>query len=459
MPENNERNSKRTRHSLSRRDFLKMLGSAGVAIPIVVACSPAPAAQPTAAPAQPTAAAAPKPTGAAAPAAAPSAAAATGGGEIAIGAVVPLTGGGSLYGPNMLKAFDLTIQDINKAGGPLGRQLKLYSVDDQTKPDAGVAGAQKLMDLNNAICILGTWSSAVTLAIIPITVQKGIIEMNTSGAPQITAPSNNGLVFRTQAVDKSYGLVMARYCKQNNINKIGMFAANNPFALAMRDSFYDELKVLGMQPVTTEVVVNPGASSYAGELGKVMGTNPDAIIMAAYAPEASVALKEWYATGKQMKFLGPGFGFNDDLIKNIGVDAAEGLIAVDAVPAIGKPGYKAFADTFKAATNADLADNYWAAQCHDQINLVALAVEKAKSTKGADLVQAIRDVSRPPGDEVYDFASGVQLIRQGKDINYQGASGNVDFNDEGNIAADMAVWVIEKGKLKQVDSYPAEKLS
>ena len=63
---------------------------------------------------------------------------AAGGEPIPVGALVPLTGGGSPYGPNMLKALQLTIEDINGAGGPLGRNIVLYANDSQTSPDAGV---------------------------------------------------------------------------------------------------------------------------------------------------------------------------------------------------------------------------------------------------------------------------------------------------------------------------------
>src|SRR5512133_3927979 len=91
MPDNDRTNDEareNPKHALSRRDFLRILGSAGGVIPILSACGPAPAAQSTASPAQPTAAAAAKPAAAATSA---PAAAAAGGGEIAIGAVVPLT--------------------------------------------------------------------------------------------------------------------------------------------------------------------------------------------------------------------------------------------------------------------------------------------------------------------------------------------------------------------------------
>lgn len=379
--------------------------------------------------------------------------------EIPIGILVPLTGGGAPYGTNMLKSAQITADLVNKAGPPLGHRLKLYTVDDQTAPDAAVTAAQKLMSLNHVVAILGTWSSAVTLAVLPLTTQAGIVEMNTSGAPDVTSPKYRKLVFRTQPTDRPYGVSIARYAKSKGYAKVSVLALNNPFALAVRDSFNDEWSRLHM-PASTIVVYNPGASSYAGEVQKALADKPDLLVVAGYTPDASIIVKEWYASDVKTHLIGPGFAFNDTLVKNVGAAAANGLLAVDGVPPVGTPGFKAFASAYHTATGADLADplSFWPAQVHDQVNILSLAIEAAKSTKGDDVAAKVRDIADPPGTEVYDYASGVKLLRQGKKINYQGASGPCDFDESHNIVTDFAVWEISGSKRTQVATYTAKEL-
>ncbi|HEY9460322.1 MAG TPA: ABC transporter substrate-binding protein, partial [Paralcaligenes sp.] len=90
--------------------------------------------------------------------------------EMPIGVVTPLTGGGAQFGPDMAKAMQLAADEVNKVGPPMGRKFRLYVEDGETNPDAGVRAAQKLIGVNRVKAILGTWSSAVTLAVAPLTI-------------------------------------------------------------------------------------------------------------------------------------------------------------------------------------------------------------------------------------------------------------------------------------------------
>ena len=384
---------------------------------------------------------------------------AAGGPDIPVGVMVPLTGGGAPYGPKMLKAIEITVDAINKAGGPMGRRLKIFSEDSQTSPDAAVAVAQKLISLNHVESIIGTWSSAVTLAVLPITTQAGVLEMNTSGAGDVTAPKYRRLTFRTQPTDRPYALVMARFAKKQGYRKVAILALNNPYALTMRDAFTAEWHRLGMPNVDNIVVYNPKAASYAGEVQKALQGTPDLLIVIGYTPDASIITKEWYAADVKTHVMGPGFAFNDALVKNVGAGVVNGFFAVDGIPPVTQPGYKAFADVFQAATNSSLADNFWPAQAHDQANLLALAIEAAKSTNAAEVAAKMRDIACPPGVEVYDFATGAKLLREGKKINYQGASGPCDFDDHHDIVSNFAVWRLNGTAREQLALFPARDLT
>jgi len=86
---------------------------------------------------------------------------------IKLATLTPLTGAGGPYGPVMAKAAASVVEEVNKAGGVLGRRIVLVSEDDQTNPEAAVRAARKLIDVTKVPVIMGTWASAVTTAVAP----------------------------------------------------------------------------------------------------------------------------------------------------------------------------------------------------------------------------------------------------------------------------------------------------
>ncbi|MEP7207705.1 MAG: ABC transporter substrate-binding protein, partial [Casimicrobiaceae bacterium] len=130
-------------------------------------------------------------------------------GTLRIGSLCPVSGGGSSYGSGMQKAIEIALAEVNAAGGAAGRKLELFSEDSQTKPEAAVLAAKKLIEVNKVQAILGTWSSGVSLAVMPLTDAAGIIEMNTSGAPAISTLDTKDLVWRFQATNDQIGAAFA----------------------------------------------------------------------------------------------------------------------------------------------------------------------------------------------------------------------------------------------------------
>src|SRR3954464_10711808 len=120
------------------------------------------------------------------------------GAPIRIGTLTPLTGAGGPYGPVMVKAVKAVVDQVNAAGGVLGRKIELVSEDDQTNPEAGVRAARKLIDVDKVSAILGTWASAVTMAVAPLCWESKTFLCTVSGADSITQLPHQGYLIRTQ---------------------------------------------------------------------------------------------------------------------------------------------------------------------------------------------------------------------------------------------------------------------
>ncbi len=112
--------------------------------------------------------------------------------------LTPLTGAGSFDGPRMLKAMQAVANDINGAGGVLGRKIELVVEDDETNPEAAVRAAHKLVDVDKVPVIMGTWASAVTTAVAPVCWESKTFLTTVSGADSITHLPHQGYLIRTQ---------------------------------------------------------------------------------------------------------------------------------------------------------------------------------------------------------------------------------------------------------------------
>src|SRR5450759_1809198 len=120
------------------------------------------------------------------------------GAPLQLGVLTPLTGAGGFDGPRMLKAMQAVIDEVNAAGGLLGRKVELVVEDDQTNPESAVRAARKLIDVTKVPAIMGTWASAVTTAVAPVCWESRTFLTTVSGADSITKLPHQGYLIRTQ---------------------------------------------------------------------------------------------------------------------------------------------------------------------------------------------------------------------------------------------------------------------
>jgi len=368
-----------------------------------------------------------------------------------IGALTPITGAGSPYGPGMQQAIRIAVDEVNAAGGVAGRKIELITEDSQTKPDAAVLAAKKLIEVNKVQAILGTWSSGVTLAVMPLTDAAGIIEMNVSGAPAISTLDTKDLVWRFQATNDRFGAAFAEICVKRGFKRPATMAFNNASGLGNVNGFKKAWEARGNK-VVAEVVYEPNRPSYRSELQKILDAKPDVIVTGSYLPDTTIILREWFQAGAENKWILPGWAAGPDLIKALGNEVCEGLISVETVSNEGSDAFKAFDAAYTKVNGKAAATNIYAAMAYDMVISLALAAEAAGAKADITTINGkIREVSNPAGDAVYSFAAGKAALAAKKKINYEGASSKLDFDKFGDTTPDFGVSVIEKGELVRRD--------
>ncbi|MER9390220.1 ABC transporter substrate-binding protein [Mesorhizobium sp. M0435] len=364
-----------------------------------------------------------------------------------IAALNPITGAGAPYGTGMQKMILAAVDEVNAAGGAGGRMIEVVADDYQSQPQEAVLVAKKLIEIDKVNALVGMWSSGAVLATIPLANDANILLMCTSGAPEITSPSINskGLVYRFNTTGDGFGKAFAEACGRQGFKRPATMAFNNASALGIVEGFRKAWEEKGGE-VVEAVVYEPKQPSYRSELQRVLAADPDVIVAGSYLPDTTIILREWFQTGETQKWFLPGHAAGPDLFNAIGPDASEGLFVVNSISAETSTAYQRFDAAYRKAINQPGTTNIYAAMAWDMVIVLALAMEAAGPNADVAQINAkIREIATPPGKQVSSFAEGKEVLKTGE-VNYEGASSSVDFNEQADLLPDFDVSVVSNGE-------------
>ena len=349
-------------------------------------------------------------------------------GPIKIATLTPLTGAGGPYGPVMVKAVKAVVDEVNAAGGVLGRKIELISEDDQTNPEAGVRAARKLIDVDKVSAILGTWASSVTTAVAPLCWESKTFLATVSGADSITALPHQGYLIRTQPNTTLQGRKFGEFALEQGAKKVVFLTPQTPFA----DSQFTNIKA-AMEKAggsATRIIYDDKKPSYRSEVDQALADKPDALIFGGYTPDTTVLLKDVFKADYKGKKIAFAYSVNQKLVEGLPAEVAEGIYTIAPSPAEGSNAYKRLVKLI----GVDGPDPY-TTQIYDHINLVLMAIAAGGDASGTAIKDNVRKVSQAPGGAKVDNAlDGLKAIAAKQAVNYDGASGPCDFTEIGDIA-------------------------
>ena len=361
---------------------------------------------------------------------------------IPLGSLTPQTGAGGPYGPAMAKVIRAVVDEINGHGGVLGRRFELSAEDDETNPDAGVRAARKLIDVDKAVAVLGTWASAVTTAVAPLCWDSRTMLFTVSGADSITKLPHQGYIIRTQPNTLLQAKRASGFLLEQGGRRMFALSAQTPFAVDSYNAMAAGLQAGGAEALG-DVVYDAAKSSFRSEVDQALRTKPDSVYLNSYTPDLIVLLRELYRAGFDGRKLTLGYAANAKLLEALPADVTEGLLSYAPSPDLGSPAYAAVRQILGAEPDP------YSCQVYDHVSLVALAIAKAGTASGQAIHDTVRSVSQGDGQRVTSAVEGLQLLASGKDVNYDGASGPCDFLPSGDIAdCKFRFEVAEKGKYR-----------
>lgn len=401
------------------------------------------AAAPAAEPAQP--AATETQTAAATPAA-PS------GGDVKVGILFDVTGPIANFIPPMLDSVTLATDEVNAGGGLLGGKMVSVIGDTTGSSQGSVDAATKLVNVENVAAVVGALMSGTTIAASnSVIVPTGVMQISpTATSPDLSTLADKDWVFRVVPSDAYQGQVLAKLTMDQGVKKVALTYANNDYAAPLAKAFSDSYKALG-GVITAEVKHEEKQPSYTTELATLAKDQPDALVIIAYAGDSGLTLvKEALENGLFKRFIGTD-GLRDNmLIEKIGADNLKDSFFTS--PSSPK---SAAADKFNelyAAKFQTTKDKIFIGQVYDSVMLAALAIQQAGSTDRTKVRDALRAVANPPGESVGpgEWAKALELIKAGKDIDYTGATGSMDFDDKGDVAGVIGHFVVDGTGYKEV---------
>ena len=364
---------------------------------------------------------------------------------INVGSLTPNTGGGGPFGPKITAAHKKVTDMVNEAGGILGREVALYQDNSETNPETAIRAARKLVDVNKVIGILGTWSSSVTLGIMPLCQEANVIQMCTSSSADIPIQDKKGLVFNFQALSPVWGGAIASLALRRGFKSYSVMALNNDFTKSMVDTFVDQLKAGGAEVMTKPFYYNGNQSSYRSEVSQLIDGDPEAIFIPSYVTDFTAVYKEIFRAGYEGQVITVSISTGSKFKDAVG-EAANGILHGLPVPPIDSDAYKSYLNLMGLEDTGNVQHPFGTAG-HDQISVLLLAVESAGTDDVAEVKQHIRRVANPEGERVTNVLDGLERLRAGKEINFSGASSEVDFAaDTGSLKSrEFNLWEIKGG--------------
>ena len=374
-----------------------------------------------------------------------------------VGHLNTVTGSLSYFGPEQNNGVELAALHVNQAGGVHGAQMIIVTRDTATNPAQGVAAARALLDVEGAVAIVGALASSVTLAVAQsVTVPKQRLLISpASTSPAITDLEDDDFLFRTTVSDAAQGVVLARLAWEIGYETAGIMLINNAYGEGLADQFEETFVSLGGR-VTGKVPHEDSQPTYTSELEKATEGDPNVLLAISYPGQAEVYLRESLEGGYSDTFLFVDATKSPDMMEVVGWDPLEGMLGT-AQGSPDSPSLLEFQRSYAAVHEAP-PEHPFIAENYDAAVLIALAAAKAGTTTDSVAIRdALRSIANPPGEAVGPGVEGIKkalmLIAEGKDINYEGAAGTVDFDENGDVTGYIEIWKVEGGEIKSTGRF------
>jgi len=369
-------------------------------------------------------------------------------GPVTMGVLSCFTGSLASLGQAMLQGSQVAQKAINDGGGILGQQLTIAHADTQCDEADSVPATRQLLAASNVVGIIGPETQEIN-AVTPI-VTSAKVPTQFQGGSTLFDKNTNQWLWRSSPSDSQLGVAMALYAYKKGYRNAALIFYSDIAAQTFPPPILNTFTKLGGK-ITTNITIAPAQTSYRTQVQQVIATNPDVIFTQTDAPTAAVLFRNFKELDNlAIPFVGTDVTGGDDFLKAITYQVAhDHLISVygTSVSGAATDEFNKVFTTVVGAGQQPLANANYA---YDAVIAQALAVDKANSIAGADINAAMTSVTNPPGTQCYTYKTCLDLIKAGTKVNFEGASGPLDFNQYHNVFGPYAAFQQDPASGQQV---------
>ncbi len=392
-----------------------------------------------------------------------------GGGDkepITIGMSVSLSGPDQEFGETMLAVVNSAVETINDEGGANGHDLVLVYVDDETTEDGAAAAADELVAMG-AVAIIGPFNSGPVEAALAALEAGGTqvpIISPSSTAPRLAlSTADDGWLFRTAPNDNFQALAMAHYFEDlvtPAVGEIAIVHETGSYGEGLGGALEDEWVDVRNHTLTeatgdSQFAYEPGLDDTTAQalFTELAAATPSAVVMIGLGDDINSLLRVW---GAQSPVPAVEWFFSDSakassIFGDVGTELppeADGLKGTAPTSPKTSIAFQTFVDAVANVEGIDVSDQAYTQNTWDAAYLLAAALVQL-SADGDDFTgEDIRDALPAVSKEGQTLHAGqwrdlVSRARAGGDIDYDGASGPVDFTTEGETISPYEVWALD----------------
>jgi ABC-type branched-subunit amino acid transport system substrate-binding protein len=345
-----------------------------------------------------------------------------------LGTILPQSGALAFLGPPEEAGVQLGADDVNAAGGGITVDVTFRDSGDTTTDTATVSVTDLLsQDVSG---IIGAASSGVSKTVIDQIVAAGVVQFSPANtSADFTEYNDNGLYWRTAPSDVLQGEVLGNLIAEDGNATLGLIVLNDSYGTGLAQFTKEAFEAAGGE-VVAEALFNEGDSSFDAQISEVTAANPDAIALITF-DQAKIITPALVGSG----YPGENLYFVDGNLADYSADWAPGLVtgAKGTLPGLDVGTLGDFTDRLLEVDPA-LTDYSYAAESYDAVVLLALAAYAANSTDGTEIAKYLQQVSGGSGDgeKVSSFEEGIALLDEGEQIDYDGPSGPITFDENGD---------------------------
>ncbi|MGF1502172.1 MAG: ABC transporter substrate-binding protein [Paracoccaceae bacterium] len=363
--------------------------------------------------------------------------------DIKVAAITDLTGAYSHVGRLIAATERMAASEITAAGGLFAdnRPLVLVEGDGACAPEPAVAAAKEILADPEIVSVIGATCSGATLAMArEVTIPAGrAVVSHSATSPAISALEDSDLVFRTPPSDAFLSVALAGMVLDRYLTRVAVTYATDDYNAGVGQAFVEAYERNGGQVLALEEHT-AGETDYGALVERLDVNGANALVIFAYY-DASGAdiMTAALENGNFETFVGADGMVNTALIQQVGAGRMDQSLFMIAAADDRSEAYLRFAQ-FAEAAGLDPTVPF-TPHGYDAVYVTALAIEAIGRTDPAAMPDALRRVANPPGVKILpgEWAKAKALLAEGRDIDYQGASGAVDFDPNGDVSGLFSV--------------------